>query len=224
MSISQGILFVISGPSGTGKGSICAGLTLDGKAVISVSMTTRKPRPGEVEGKSYYYVEREAFREMIEKNGFYEYAEVYNEYYGTPKAPVLEKLSAGKDVILEIDPQGAMQIKEACPGCVLVYILPPSLDELRKRIEGRGSETPEKIEQRLSRAQNEIATIENYDYCVVNDDLDKAIADVKTILRAEHIKNEINDTESLEDIDKTALQQANALRISENAETIAAWL
>ena len=224
MSDAKGILFVISGPSGTGKGSICAGLSLHGEAVISVSMTTRQPRPGEVDGKSYYFVEKEAFREIIEKDGFYEYAEVYDEYYGTPKAPVIEKLAEGQNVILEIDPQGAKQIKNVSPDCVLVFILPPSLDELRKRIEGRGSETPEKIEQRLSRARNEIKTIENYDYCVVNHDLDTAIADVEMIIWAEHIEACGPTNVKPDDKDKRAMQRANELRVSENKDTAALWL
>lgn len=224
MPTAKGILFVISGPSGTGKGSICAGLTLHGNAVISVSMTTRQPRPGEVDGKSYYFVGREDFLDMVAKDGFYEYAEVYDEYYGTPKGPVIEKLSAGKDVILEIDPQGAMQIKAACPECVLVYILPPSLSELRKRIEGRGSETPEKIEQRLGRAVNEASMVPNYDYCVVNQELDVAISDVEAIVLAEHIASAGLAREMLDDKDRTALQRAKTLLVSENADTIAVWL
>ncbi|GHU64621.1 guanylate kinase [Clostridia bacterium] len=214
MADTKGILFVISGPSGTGKGTICAGLPLGGEAEISVSMTTRQPRRGEKEGKSYYFVNREVFLEMIGSDGFYEYAEVYGEYYGTPKAPVLEKLAAGKDVILEIDTQGAMQIKNSCPDAVLIFILPPSFEELRKRIERRGSESPEKIEQRFGKAKSEIAAISNYEYCVLNKNLDTAIQDVAAIMKAEHSA----------EIDEKITQRAAALRVSENAEEIARWL
>jgi guanylate kinase len=220
----SGILFVISGPSGAGKGSICAGLPLDGIAEVSVSMTTRQPRHGEIEGKSYYFVDKDAFRAKIEQNGFYEYAEVYGEYYGTPKAPVLEKLAADKDVILEIDTQGAKQIKDAYPEGVLIFILPPSLAELRKRIERRGSESPEKIEHRLSKAQSEIATISYYDYCVVNRKLATAISDVKAIMLAEHIMKPCQSIRMPGVNDKKDMRRASALRVAENATVIADWL
>jgi guanylate kinase len=187
-------------------------------------MTTRSPRPGEKEGKSYYFVDREAFRAMIEQDGFYEYAEVYGEYYGTPKAPVLEKLAAGTDVILEIDTQGALQIQAAYPEGVLIFILPPSLAELRRRIEGRGSESPEKIEHRLSKVQSEIATISQYDYCVVNRELKEAVKDVYAIIRAEHIMRPNQAMTMLGLMDKIGMRRAGALRVVENADTIAAWL
>ncbi|MDR0874826.1 MAG: guanylate kinase [Clostridiales Family XIII bacterium] len=220
----SGILFVISGPSGAGKGSICAGLPLDGIAEISVSMTTRQPRPGEIEGKSYYFVSREAFHAKIEQDGFYEYAEVYGEYYGTPKAPVIERLAADKDVILEIDTQGAKQIKDTCPDGVLIFILPPSFSELRKRIERRGSESPEKIEHRLSKVQSEIAMIPRYDYCVVNQKLTTAIRDVRAIMRAEHIMRLGQLTQMIGLYDKKDMRRACALRVAENAAVIADWL
>jgi guanylate kinase len=215
---------VISGPSGAGKGSICHGLAVADRTEISVSMTTRKPRPGEEEGKSYYFVEQEAFREMIEQNGFYEYAEVYGEYYGTPKQPVLDKLDAGKDVILEIDTQGAMQIKKAYSDAVLIFILPPSFAELRKRIEGRGSESQGEIERRMSKAKSEIDALAKYDYCIVNRALDDAIDEVEAIMRAERIMQHTISTWTLEWKDKRVMRRADALRVSKNANAILARL
>ena len=176
---------MVSGPSGTGKGTICAGLIASTKAVISVSMTTRAPREHEEEGRSYYFVDKERFEAVIAEGGLFEYAEVYGEYYGTPKAPVIEQLDRGMDVILEIDVNGAMQVRENMPEAILVFIMPPSLEELRRRIESRGTESPEHIARRLERSEGEIAQLGNYKYCVVNDDLATAIGSVAAIMRAE---------------------------------------
>jgi len=181
-------LYVISGPSGTGKGSICQGLVADENIVVSVSMTTRAPRDHETEGKSYYFVSKERFNEVLAGNGFYEHAEIYGEFYGTPKEPVERLLNKGLDVILEIDVKGAMQVKEQKPGAVLIFILPPSPGELRRRIEDRGTETEERIARRLERSGGEIAQMGSYDYCVINDDLEKAIQDVKVIMQAEKFR------------------------------------
>ena len=179
---------MISGPSGTGKGAICAGVTAETNAVLSVSMTTRAPREHETEGKSYYFVDKERFREAIAEEGLFEYAEVFGEYYGTPKAPVLAGLEEGKDVILEIEVDGAKQIKSGMPDAILVFVLPPSLSELKKRIEGRGTETPERIELRLERVGKEIGQIGNYDYLVINDELGKAVSDMLSIMRAARLR------------------------------------
>ena len=149
-------------------------------------MTTRGPRPGEVDGVSYYFTTREAFQEEIEKGGFLEHAEVYGNYYGTPKARVIEKLEAGTDVVLEIDIQGALNVKSAYPDGIFIFILPPSMAELRKRITGRGSETEEAINLRLSQTLKEVSYIDKYDYCVVNGELEEAVARVKSIVMAEH--------------------------------------
>ena len=154
----------------------------------SIIMTTRKPRIGETEGVSYYFVEKEDFLSKIQKNGFLEYAEVYGNYYGTPKAPVIEKLAAGVDVILEIDMQGALKVKENYPNGVFIFILPPSMAELRKRLTGRGTETAEAIEMRLGETLKELSYIDKYDYCVVNGQLSEAVARVKSIVVAEHSK------------------------------------
>lgn len=186
---NTGKLFVLSGPSGAGKGTICKRLLEEtDKLDLSVSMTTRKPRVGETEGISYFFTEKEVFQEHIKKGNLLEYAEVYGNYYGTPKTPVLDKLSRGIDVILEIDMQGALKVKESYPDGVFIFILPPSMTELRKRLTGRGTETAEAIELRLGEALKELSYIDKYDYCVVNGVLEEAVARVKAIVVAEHSK------------------------------------
>ena len=184
-----GKLFILSGPSGAGKGTICKELlaqTSRDDVQLSVSMTTRNPRVGETDGESYYFVSKEEFLRRIEAGGLLEYAEVYGNYYGTPKQPVIEKLAAGIDVILEIDMQGALKVKENYPDGVFIFILPPSMTELRKRLTGRGTETEEAIEMRLGETLKELSYIDKYDYCVVNGKLDEAVSRVKSILIAEH--------------------------------------
>ena len=184
-----GKLFVFSGPSGAGKGTICKKLLEENEELaISVSMTTRAPRNGEVEGVSYFFTDKESFEKRIEAGEFLEHAQVYGNYYGTPKGPVLEKLAKGIDVILEIDMQGALKVKENYPDGVFIFILPPSMEILRKRLTGRGTETEEAIELRLGETLKELSYIEKYDYCVVNGELDEAVARVKSIVVAEHSK------------------------------------
>lgn len=184
-----GKLFILSGPSGAGKGTICKELlaqTSREELQLSVSMTTRNPRNGETDGVSYYFVTKEEFLRKIEAGGLLEHAEVYGNYYGTPKQPVIEKLAAGIDVILEIDMQGALKVKENYPDGVFIFILPPSMSELRKRLTGRGTETAEAIEMRLGETLKELSYIDKYDYCVVNGKLEEAVARVKSIVVAEH--------------------------------------
>ena len=187
MGTKKGHLFVISGPSGTGKGTICGELIKPGQtfgAMLSISMTTREPRGHEEDGKNYYFVDKARFEEVIAEDGFFEHAEVYGEYYGTPKAPVIRQLEKGLDVILEIDVNGAMQVRKNLSEAVLVFIMPPSPEELKRRIESRGTETPERIAKRLERSEGEIGHLAAYDFCVVNDDLAIAINDVSAIMRA----------------------------------------
>ena len=154
--MNKGKLLVISGPSGVGKGTICKRIAEDLDVDVSVSMTTRKPRDGEEEGVSYYFVTHDEFQAEIARDGLLEYAQRYENYYGTPKARIIENLESGRDVILEIEMEGALKAKKAVPGAVLIFILPPSLAELRRRLEGRGTETKEAIEMRLSDTVGEI--------------------------------------------------------------------
>ena len=186
--VRRGNLFVVSGPSGAGKGAICAGLTMRTNVMLSVSMTTRAPREHETEGKSYYFVDKDRFKAAIADDELFEYAEVYGEYYGTPKAPVLACIEEGRDVILEIEVNGAMQTKNSMPDAILVFVLPPSFSDLKRRIEGRGTETPELIARRLERATMEIEHIDKYDYLVINDDLDGAIENMLAIMQSERLR------------------------------------
>ncbi|HKK95029.1 MAG TPA: guanylate kinase [Anaerovoracaceae bacterium] len=188
LECNRGKLFVISGPSGTGKGTICRKVVEKINAEISISMTTREPRTGEEDGIEYYFVNNDEFDNKIEQNGFLEYAEVFGKKYGTPKQMVLDKLEEGKDVILEIDVQGALQVKESYDEAVLVFVLPPSMNELKRRIVSRGTETDNDIDNRLSNALDEIGIIDQYEYTVINDKLDIAVGNIISIIQAEHFK------------------------------------
>ena len=190
---SRGMLIVFSGPAGTGKGTVCKEfLKRNPDSVLSVSATTRLPRPGETDGREYFFVAREEFEETIKKDGFLEYACFCDNYYGTPKKAVDEKLENGFNVILEIEVQGAMQIKEKVPEAVFVFISPPSKKVLRERIEGRGTETPEVINKRMTLAENELKQIVNYDYLIVNDEVEKAVKSFEDIVNAERLKTSRN--------------------------------
>lgn len=183
--MSKGTLFVISAPSGTGKGTIVSRILADDPSVhFSVSATTRGPREGETDGVNYYFITREEFSGLIESGGMLEYAEFCGNFYGTPKKPVFDKLLEGHDVILEIETVGAMKVKKACPEAVGIFILPPSLYELRRRLEKRATDPEEVIAARVAQAKSEIEKSYQYDYVVVNDDLEKAVADVKTVMKA----------------------------------------
>lgn len=182
----RGILIVLSGPSGAGKGTICAALRQQmPNLVYSVSMTTRAPRVGEEEGVSYFFRDKEEFQRLIKEDAFLEYAQVYDNFYGTPKQHVMDLLSEGKSVILEIDIQGAMQVKERFSEAVFIYIVPPSLDILSNRLRDRGTDAADVIDKRLSKASSELALAHRYDYIVVNDVLPDAVEKVASILRAE---------------------------------------
>ena len=182
----SGILFVLSGPSGAGKGTICQELLRQiPNLQYSVSATTRKPRLGETNGINYWFKEKDEFEEMIKNDLLLEYAEVYGNYYGTPKEQVLKVLKSGKNVVLEIDPQGAMQVKAKFPEGVFIYILPPSLDELAARITKRGTDSKDSIKKRLAAATEEIQDALKYDYVVVNDKVETAVDSIATIISAE---------------------------------------
>ncbi len=187
----RGTLVVLSGPSGTGKGTVC-GVVREhlGDAVrYSISATTRKPRTGEEHGREYFFFTKEDFEALRDQNGFLEWAQVYDNYYGTPRAFVEDVLASGKDCILEIDPQGALQVRKATDEAVLVFIAPPSLEELRSRLTGRGTESAEEVEKRLSCAESELAYRDQYDYIIVNDDVNTAAAKMEAILLAEKCRS-----------------------------------
>lgn len=186
MQGNRGILIVISGPSGAGKGTICKAL-LDkhDNIFISVSATTRAPRQGEIEGVNYYFLTKESFEEKVKENGFLEYANVHGNFYGTPKVNVEKMLDEGKDVILEIDIQGALQVKDNFKEGVFIFILPPSMEELKQRIIKRGSETEESLMTRFKNAYKEINYVSKYNYAVVNDELEVAVSKVESIIAAE---------------------------------------
>ncbi len=183
----KGIIIVVSGFSGAGKGTLMKELTskYDGYA-LSVSATTRSPRPGEENGREYFFVTNDEFEKLISENGLIEHAGYVDHYYGTPRKFVEDRLSQGIDVILEIEIQGALQIKEQYPDAVLLFVMPPSASELEKRLRGRGTETDEVIAQRLKRAKEEAVGIEKYDYLVINDDLNECVERLHSIIEAAH--------------------------------------
>ena len=180
---NRGLLVVYAGASGVGKGTIMKKLLADNPNYrLSVSATTRKPREGEVDGREYYFVTRERFDEMIADDGFLEYAEYVGNCYGTPKEAVYRMLDEGYDVLLEIELKGFLQIKERCPDCLSIFIVPPSFEELQARLRGRGTETEEVIAERLKTAREELEHHHLFDYVVVNDDIDRAAAEVRSII------------------------------------------
>jgi guanylate kinase len=175
-------LFVISGPSGCGKSTVAAKLLKRAENLkLSISATTRSPRAGEKDGQHYFFLEQGAFLKMIKENAFYEYAKVYDHYYGTPKEAVQKMRAAGSDVLLEIDVQGAMQIKAAEPDAVLIFIMPPSLDELENRLVSRHTDSAGQLALRIKKAKAEIDQSVHYDYVVINDDLETCVARVYEI-------------------------------------------
>ena len=188
-SNNRGKLFVISGPSGAGKSTVVF-KAIEGRddVCFSTSVTTRKPRPGEVDGREYFFVDPDRFKEMVSNGELLEHAEYVANSYGTPKAYVEEKLSSGMNVILDIEVQGARQVNEKMPECVKIFIIPPTVEELRKRLEKRGTDTQRAIEARLIRAKQEFEEADFYDYVIVNDDADVAAAKLSAIMLAEHCK------------------------------------
>ena len=183
----KGILIVVSGFSGAGKGTLMKQMVrCYENYALSVSMTTRMPRPGEEEGKEYFFVSKEEFEDRISRDGLIEYANYCDHYYGTPREYVERQLERGKDVILEIEIQGALKVKRKFPTAVLMFVMPPSVSELKKRLEGRGTESPEVIKRRLSRAGEEADGIENYDFIVINDKLEECVEQMHGLIAAAH--------------------------------------
>ena len=185
----QGILVVVSGFSGAGKGTLMKELLkrYDNYA-LSISATTRAPREGETDGKEYFFVTKEQFEKMRDERKLVEYAQYVNNYYGTPKEYVEQKMAEGKDVILEIEIQGALKVKKRFPDALLLFVTPPSAEELRRRLVGRGTETLEVINARLARAAEEASGMEAYDYLLINDDLDRCVEEMQQLIQLQHRK------------------------------------
>jgi len=181
MPKSPGTMLVISGPSGSGKSTICQRLLADPRVEFSVSATTRPPRPGEVDGRDYHFLDKARFRAEIERGAFIEWAEVHGNLYGTPRVPMEEALAAGRVFLLEIDVQGGTQLKAlGLPG-IYVFVAPPDMDVLRERLVQRGTDTPEVVERRMTRAHEEMRAVERYDHVVVNRELESAVAEVRRL-------------------------------------------
>lgn len=187
--MQKGLMFVVSAPSGCGKGTILGEILKDPRFYYSVSATTRAPREGEENGVHYFFKSREEFETLIAEDAMLEYAEYCQNYYGTMKAPITENLEKGRHVILEIEVQGAMQVRKLCPDAVFIFIAPPCLGTLEERLLKRGTEKPEVIAERVAQAERELSFAKQYDYVVVNDVLDEAIADFKAVVRAEECKS-----------------------------------
>ncbi|MDQ0253778.1 guanylate kinase [Evansella vedderi] len=191
MKRDKGLLIVLSGPSGVGKGTVCGALRKhDTHIRYSVSATTRNPREGEIDGVNYFFKSKEEFESMIENNELLEWAKYVDNYYGTPRKYVEETIAAGHDVILEIEVQGALQVKETFPEGVFIFLMPPSIKELRSRLEGRGTETQDLIDSRITVAKDEIELMDKYDYVVENDEVEAAVERIKSIVTAENCKKE----------------------------------
>lgn len=191
----KGSLIVISAPSGTGKGTILkkfSEIYMDDKMMFSISATTRAPREGEKDGVNYYFVSEERFLEDISSDGFLEHAVYCDNRYGTPKKAAMDAINSGIDVILEIETAGAMQVKESYPEAVMIFILPPSLEELRSRLVGRGTETEEAIEKRYTEALKELNLADKYDYVIVNDEVEKATYEFNAVIQSQRLKTRNN--------------------------------
>ena len=190
----RGILFVLSGPSGTGKGTVCNEIMMrEDELTISVSATTREKRIGETDGETYHYVSKDDFLGMIDRDEMLEYAIYYGNYYGTPKKTVEELLLDGKDVMLEIEPQGALQVKKLFPEAVLIFLVPPSMAELKNRLITRGRESAEEIEQRITNAKWELEQADKYTVLIENDDIESCVCDVISYIESKRKeRNKVN--------------------------------
>lgn len=190
----RGILFIISAPSGTGKTTLCKQLTASIPGLWhSISYTTRKPRPGEENGREYYFIEEPKFQEMIDRHEFVEWARVYGHLYGTPRKSLADKIEQGVDVLLEIDVQGALQVKKKFDDAVSVFILPPSMNVLRTRLQTRASDSAEEIQRRLHKVKEEVWSYREYAYIVRNDDLTRSLRDLENVFLAERLKTKRMD-------------------------------
>ena len=197
----KGTVYVVSAPSGAGKTSLLKAFMLKEHARncrVSVSHTTRAPRAGEIDGQDYFFVNHKTFKQIIAENGFVEYAEVFNEYYGTSKQAIFDIISTGKDVILEIDWQGTRQIKAAFPECFSIFIMPPSIEVLYQRLIKRGQDSKAVMEHRMAEAVKEISYVREYDYMIINNDFNTALDDLCAIFRAQSLK-----------VDATIIHQIN---------------
>jgi len=215
VQVRRGILFIISAPSGSGKTTLCKQITANVPGLWhSISYTTRKPRPGEVEGQDYYFLDEDAFRQMIDRNEFVEWAQVYGTLYGTPRKMLSEKMEQGIDVLLEIDVQGARSVKKKFEDAVYIFILPPSFDTLRARLQNRAGDSPDEIQRRLQKAKEEVWSYREYYYIVRNDDLAQSLKELESIFLAERIKTKRLNMTWLEEkfiLDKQGKQANSSL-------------
>lgn len=188
----RGLMLVLSSPSGAGKTTLSRRLLeLDDNVTLSISVTTRKKRPSEMEGRDYYFIDRRRFDELVERGELLEWAEVFDNYYGTPKKPVMDALAAGRDVLFDIDWQGTQQLRESArPDMASIFVLPPSIPELARRLHTRAEDDYETIHRRMAKVADELSHWSEYDYVVINDDLETAYSEVKTILTSERLKRE----------------------------------
>lgn len=195
----QGILFVVSAPSGAGKTSLCQALVSQVPDLrYSVSYTTRQPRPAEIADRHYHFVDEATFRDMIKEGAFLEWAEVYGHLYGTPRAPIKEWIAQGIDVLLDIDAQGALQIRRHEPDAVSIYILPPSLEVLRRRLEDRKGDAPDEIARRLKKARDEVKNYRDYAHVIINEDFKSAVRQLEAIVLAERSRTALLDLSAVE--------------------------
>ncbi len=199
MKTKKGLLFVVSAPSGAGKTSLCQAVTAAvDNLTHSISYTTRKPRPGEIDGRDYFFVSHERFQEMLNAGDFAEWAEVHSNLYGTSRRVLDDMVSKGIDIILDIDTQGAKQIKTKCDAAVFIFILPPSLDILEERLRNRKSDREDEIRRRMGRSREEIKDYQMYDYIIINRDFDRALAELRAIVIAERCRTVLADREWIE--------------------------
>lgn len=187
--MSKGFLLVLSGPSGSGKGTVSQELLKNNKDIVfSTSVTTRTPRPGEVDGENYFFVDIDRFEDMAKNNELLEYAFVHTNYYGTPKEFVFNEIDKGEIVLVEIDVQGALQIKKNYKDAIFIFLIPPTIDELRERLTNRGTETEEEIKVRFENAFKELDFVGEYDYFIINDKVEQAVSNIETIIAAEKLR------------------------------------